>query len=147
MPTLKEITAAALLVPAVQSAAIFVDRHGTSDLELAAAAGIEGPALDGLVSAVRNPEHPIARTMTDAGPSFDVRPINPGGPALRSHLPLGGRGVLAVAHDTALSPDARTAPRGPGDVGASGHRVGGWLSLAGDASRGRLLLVALDDVS
>jgi hypothetical protein len=53
------------------------------------------------------PAHPIARAMTDADATYDVRPMNPGGPALRSHLPLGGLGVLALAHDASLSPDAR----------------------------------------
>lgn len=107
MTPLEEIARAALAVPAIESAAIFVARLGTSDLELAAAAGIEAQALDGLVAAVRNPAHPIALAMTDAGPTFDVPPMNPGGPTLRSHLSLGGLGVLAVAHDTALSTEAR----------------------------------------
>jgi hypothetical protein len=82
---------------------------GSANLELAAAAGIEGPPLDGLVAAVQSPMHPIARAMDDTAPTFDVRPMNPGGPALRSHLPLGGFGVLAVAHDTSLDQVARDA--------------------------------------
>ena len=99
----------------IGSAAIFVARPDTSELELRGVAGISGPALDGLRAAVRNPDHPIRRTMLDDGPTFDVRPMNPGGPALRSHLPLlalvGGRrtavGVLAVAHDQPLDPATR----------------------------------------
>ena len=93
----------------VGSAAIFVPRPGSSALELAAAAGIEGAPLAGLVAAVQNPLHPIARAMHDAGPTFDVHPMNPGGPALRSHLPLGGLGVLAVAHETSVGTDERAA--------------------------------------
>jgi hypothetical protein len=99
----------------VESAALFVVSPNAGDLELVAAAGIEGPARDGLIAAVRNPAHPINRAMTDDGPTFDVRPMNPGGPALRSHLPLVGLrdgrsgvvGVLAVAHENALSADQR----------------------------------------
>ena len=80
-----------------------------------AAAGIEGQALEGLKAAVSNPAHPIAKALTDDGPTFDVRPMAPGGPALRSHLPLvlvrDGRpdvvGVLAVAHDVSLGSEAR----------------------------------------
>lgn len=53
--------------------------------------------------------------MTDHGPTFNVRPMNPGGPALRSHLQVvvlrNGRptvvGVLAVAHEDALSAGQR----------------------------------------
>jgi hypothetical protein len=107
MRDLEELTRQALAIDGIESAAIFVTRPGSSELDLGAAAGIDGPALDGLVAAVKNPVHPIARALTDAGPTYDVEPMNPGGPALRSHLPLGGRGVLAVSHETSLSPDAR----------------------------------------
>lgn len=94
----------------VESAVVFVVTLGSGSLELAAAAGIEGPALDGLVAAVRNPAHPVARTLSDDAPTFDVLPTNPGGPRLRSHLPLrvgggegaGTLGVLAVAHASPL---------------------------------------------
>jgi hypothetical protein len=107
MTTLDDVAQAAVGIGDIESAAIFVSRAGSAALELAAAAGIDGPPLDGLVAAVENPVHPIARAMHDAGPTFDVRPMNPGGPALRSHLPLGGRGVLAVAHDATLSAEDR----------------------------------------
>ena len=107
----------ALGVGGIASAALFSRPSGSSTLELAAAAGIDGPALDGLVAAVRNPEHPVARSLTAAGPIFDVLPTAPGGPALRSHLPIrtahaGEReavGVLAVAHDAPLSDSERSA--------------------------------------
>jgi hypothetical protein len=104
---LDNVAQAAAGIEGVESAAIFTSRPGSAALELAAAAGIQGPPLDGLVAAVQNPAHPIARAMHDAGPTFDVRPMNPGGPALRSHLPLGGLGVLAVAHDAKLDAEAR----------------------------------------
>ena len=98
----------------IESAAIFVVQAGSADLELAAAAGVAGPALDGLIAAVRDPAHPIRKTL-DEGPTYDVPPINPGGPALRTHLPLvasrDGRrvvvGMLALAHEDSLGPEAR----------------------------------------
>ncbi len=100
---MQALARSALDIEGIQSAAIFVRRAGTSELELGAAAGIEGPALHGLVAAVGNPAHPVARALTDPGPTFDVLPMNPGGPKLRSHLPLDGQGVLALAHDAPLS--------------------------------------------
>jgi hypothetical protein len=109
MSDLEEVAQAAQAVDGIESAAVFVAQPGSSDLDLAGAAGIAGPPLDGLVEAVRNPAHPIARAMQDTRPTFDVRPMNPGGPALRSHLPLGGRGVLAVAHERSLSTAGRSA--------------------------------------
>ncbi len=101
----------------IASAVIFVARPDSGVLELAAAAGIEGPALDGLVAAVRNPGHPISRTLLDEAPTYDVKPTAPGGPALRSHLPIRARvdgrstvaGVLALAHQESLDADARAA--------------------------------------
>jgi len=112
---IQDIVALVVAGGVIESAAIFVVRPGSNELTLAAAAGIEGPARDGLVAAVRNPAHPIVRALTDDGPTFDVQPMNPGGPALRSHLPLvapgpGDRsivGVLAVSHDRALTAEER----------------------------------------
>lgn len=95
---LDDIVRSALDIADIESAAIFVVDPFSGGLVLAAAAGIEGPPLDALVAAVQNPMHPIARALHDTDPTFEVRPINPGGPALRSHLPLDGLGVLAVAH-------------------------------------------------
>jgi GAF domain-containing protein len=99
----------------VASAVIFVIEQEHQSLTLAAAAGIAGPPLEALTAAVASPAHPIARTVLDEGPSYDVKPTAPGGPALRSHLPLRPRGagqtetvgVLAVAHDDPLSEDRR----------------------------------------
>jgi hypothetical protein len=108
MTDLDSIVQAALGIDGIESAAIFVPRQGGLGLDLVAAAGIEGPPLDGLVAAVQDRSHPVARAVSDPGSTFDVRPMNPGGPALRSHLPLGGLGVLAVAHDPSLGPEARS---------------------------------------
>ena len=112
---LENVVRSAAAADGIDSAAIFVVAPGSPDLQFAAAEGVEGPALERLITAVQDPAHPINRTLTDDGPTFDVRPINPGGPALRSHLPIvamqDGRravvGVLAVAHDGALATDVR----------------------------------------
>jgi GAF domain-containing protein len=110
-PALAEVAQAATSVGDIESAVIFVVEPDVGILELAAAAGISGPPLDGLVAAVGNPAHPVARAVGDDGPTFDVLPMNPGGPKLRSHLPLraGGEtvGVLAVAHDAPLNGEER----------------------------------------
>ena len=112
---LDQLALAALSIGDIQSAAIFVVAPDPGTLVLGAAAGIEGPALDGLAAAVRNPAHPVARALSDPGPTFDVLPTAPGGPRLRSHLPLrpntggGGAtvGVLAVAHESPLDESSR----------------------------------------
>jgi hypothetical protein len=110
---LQELAERCLSVGDVQSAAIFAVAPGSTMLELEAVAGLDGPALEGLKTAVRNPEHPVARALTDDGPTFDVLPMNPGGPKLRSHLPLVGSdgdavGVLAVSHDAPLDAAERS---------------------------------------
>jgi hypothetical protein len=104
---LQSLAADALTIGEIASAVIFVDGDASGALRLVAAAGIAGPPLEGLVAAVQNPAHPVNRAFDDAGATFDVLPMNPGGPALRSHLPVRGRlraaaralGVLAVAHE------------------------------------------------
>ena len=125
MRALDDIAQAAIGGDGIASAAIFVIGPGASDpqpepgpqLRLAGAAGIAGPPLDGLVAAIRDPRHPIRRSLADAGPAWNVAPMNPGGPALRSHLPLRpagapsgapALGVLALAHDAPLASDARS---------------------------------------
>ncbi|HEV8545244.1 MAG TPA: hypothetical protein VGQ64_03065 [Candidatus Limnocylindrales bacterium] len=55
---LQEVVRSAVADPGVESAALFLVKPGADDLELVAAAGIEGPARDGLIAAVRNPAHP-----------------------------------------------------------------------------------------
>ena len=113
-PELQRVVESAITEAKVESAVIFARRPGSSELELAAAAGIDGPPLERLVEAVRNPAHPISRTVVDQIAGFDVHPTTPGGPALRSHLPFGhdgsrstATGVLAVAHDQMLDANAR----------------------------------------
>ena len=114
---LRNIVRSAVVLEGVGSAAIFGVQPGSSDLELLAAAGIEGPALDALTTAVRNPAHPIARTLVEATATYDVTPTAPGGPALRSHVPLvvrdgqlpRVRGVLAIAHERHADPQTRRA--------------------------------------
>lgn len=106
----------AIALPGVESAAIFV-ANPTGGLDLGASIGVVAPALERLVEAVKNPGHPIARTMAERVVSFDAVPTAPGGPALRSHLPrlIGAAdpaqrrviGVLAVAHDRPLDAEAR----------------------------------------
>jgi len=108
---LTAVVEAAMAVEDIESAAIFVV-SGDRTLQLVAASGIEGAPLDALKAAVLDPAHPIARSLVDDWPSFDVDPVNPGGPRLRSHLPfrndLGDpAGVLAVAHDIALQQPQR----------------------------------------
>jgi hypothetical protein len=114
---LEGIATSALEVPGIESAAIFIVQGGSSTLTFAAAAGVEGSALEALIAAVGNPGHPIARTLSEGHATFDVVPVAPGGPALRSHLPIvverDGRrdpaGVLAVAHDQPLGEAERRA--------------------------------------
>src|SRR3954453_13337190 len=72
----------------VESAALFLAERGTDGLPLATRAGIASPALDGLVAAVAHPAHPIRRTFADALAGWDALPMNPGGPRLRSHVPV-----------------------------------------------------------
>jgi hypothetical protein len=111
----------------IESAVIFAVRRDASELELAAAAGIEGPPLERLAVAVHNAAHPIRRAVSDDRPTFDVQPTAPGGPALRSHLPLVARrhgrptvvGVLAVAHQLSLDPGTRRVLEGLADEAAS----------------------------
>ena len=64
--------------------------------------------------------------MRDTTPTFDVLPMNPGGPALRSHLPMvvtrGGTdsvlGVLALAHDAPIDAVIRPVLQAVADLAA-----------------------------
>ncbi len=117
---LRRAVRSAIEQPGVELAVVFILRPDLTSLELGAAAGIDGPPLERLADAVRNPAHPITRALADDAPSYDVLPTAPGGPALRSHLPLiaerdGSRsaiGVLAVAHQDSLSAHVRQALEG-----------------------------------
>ena len=109
----------------VESAVIVV-LEGPAGLKIIASVGLPDPAVAGLAEALRNPAHPIARTVGDPVPSFDVLPTNPGGPALRSHLPLtvtrGGSdtvlGVLALAHHRPLDAGSRQLLEATADLAA-----------------------------
>jgi GAF domain-containing protein len=98
----------------IESAVIVVaDRPG--GLVIVASVGLGDPAIAGLAEALRDPGHPIAKTVVDPVLSFDVPPTRPGGPALRSHLPLTVTrdgtttvlGVLALAHHRPLDAESR----------------------------------------
>lgn len=95
-------------------------------LRMVASTGLPEPALAGLAEALRNPGHPIARTVREPISTFDVLPTVPGGPALRSHLPLtvtrnGAEtvlGVLALAHHRPLDRDSRLLIQAAADLAA-----------------------------
>jgi hypothetical protein len=98
------------------SGAIVVVERPSGGLGIAASFGLGAEAAAGLAHAIENPGHPIARTIATPVPSFNVLPTVPGGPVLRSHVPLtvtrSGAdvvlGVLALAHDRPL--DEETWP-------------------------------------
>ena len=110
----------------VGSAAVVVVDPMADRLDIAASHGLGDEAAAGLAAAVNRPGHPIARTVADAVASFNVLPTAPGGPALRSHLPLVVRrdgadtvlGVLALAHDRPFEADAWPLLRAGADLAA-----------------------------
>jgi hypothetical protein len=110
----------------VESAAVFIVNDPLDPLEIAATIGLEDAAIARLAAAVRNPQHPIARTLAAPVPTFDVLPTAPGGPALRSHLPLIVRrdgndsvlGVLALAHDHPIDQGMRALVQAGADLAA-----------------------------
>jgi hypothetical protein len=99
----------------VESAVILVPSEGRDGLEIVASFGLQDAAVAGLAAAVGNPGHPIVRTFATPVASFDVLPTAPGGPALRTHIPLvvtrGSSeivlGVLALAHEQPIDPVMR----------------------------------------
>ena len=109
-----------------ESAAILIPSGGRDRLSIAASFGLPDSALAGLVAAVGNPGHPIARAFTTPAASFDVLPTAPGGPALRTHVPLvvirdGSEvvlGVLALAHDHPIDPEMRPVLQAGADLAA-----------------------------
>lgn len=110
----------------VESAVIMVVTEPSGALVVAASVGLAEPAIVGLVAAVGDPRHPIARTVALPVPSFDVLPTRPGGPALRSHVPLtvarGGTqtvlGVLALAHNLPIAAEMRPLLEAGADLAA-----------------------------
>jgi GAF domain-containing protein len=109
----------------VESAVVVVV-DGPDRLRIVASSGLPEPTIAALGEALRNPAHPIARTVGDPVPSFDVLPTAPGGPALRSHLPLmvtrkGSDtvlGVLALAHHRPLDAGSRQLLEATADLAA-----------------------------
>lgn len=119
-----EVASAAIVIPGDDGA-----------LEIAVAFGLDEAAAAGLTEAMRRPTHPVTRTFSEPSPTFDVQPTAPGGPALRSHLPLiatrGGRdrvlGVLALAHERPIEPALRPVLLAGADLAAVAierHRPG-----------------------
>ena len=117
----------------VESAAIVAPDPSSGRLAIVASVGLGEPALAGLTEALRDPGHPIARTLGDPVPTFDVLPTRPGGPALRSHVPLivtrAGAdrvlGVLALAHHQSLEPGSRQLIEAAADLAAVALERGG----------------------
>jgi GAF domain-containing protein len=116
----------------VESAAIIAPDPSSGRLVIVSSIGLGDPAVAGLTEALRDPDHPIARTLGDPVPTFDVLPTRPGGPALRSHLPLmvtrdGSNavlGVLALAHHHPLEADARQLLVAAADLAAVALETG-----------------------
>lgn len=110
----------------VESAAIVAPDPSSDRLVIVASVGLGEPALAGLTDALRDPSHPIARTLGDLAATFDVLPTRPGGPALRSHLPLivtrdgsdRALGVLALAHHRPIDPASRQLIAAAADLAA-----------------------------
>jgi hypothetical protein len=119
-----EVASAAIVIPGADGA-----------LEIAVRFGLDEAAAAGLTEAMRRPTHPVTRSFSEPAPTFDVQPTVPGGPALRSHLPLiatrGGRdrvlGVLALAHEHPIEPALRPVLLAGADLAAVAierHRPG-----------------------
>jgi len=125
-PTLQMLLASLAEQLEVASAVITIVTEDPDHLAIVASVGLEDAAIGGLAAAVRDPGHPIARTVTTPVSWFDVSPTRPGGPALRSHLPLivtrdGSDvvlGVLALAHDRPIDPAMRPLVQAVADLAA-----------------------------
>ncbi len=125
-PTLRTMLAAISDTFEVASGAVVVPATGSVSLEIASSLGLDDAAAAGLTEAMRRPDHPVARTFSDPTPTYDVTPMNPGGPALRSHLPLVVRrdgvdrtvGVLALAYDHPIDIDGRPTLEAVADLAA-----------------------------
>jgi GAF domain-containing protein len=106
--------------------AVIVIASEAGGLEVVATFGLGDAAAAGLAEDIRRGEHPIAKAFGDPTPSLDFRPAAPGGPALRSHLPLivtRGEtdrvvGILALAHDHPLDPELRPVLEAGADLAA-----------------------------
>jgi GAF domain-containing protein len=111
---------------AVASAAVVATDVDHTRLEIVASHGLRDADVAGLARAIGNPAHPIARTIAEPTPTFDVAPTVPGGPALRSHLPLvvvrdgssNVLGVLALAYEDPFDADTRRVLQAVADLAA-----------------------------
>ena len=110
----------------VGSAAIVARRGDGEGVEIIASFGLDERAAAGLSEAIARPTHPIARTFAEPTASYDLTPVNPGGPKLRSHLPLivtrdGSEklvGVLALAHEDPIDAEDRPVLEAVADLAA-----------------------------
>lgn len=115
----------------IASAVIVVRAPDTGELAIVGSAGLGDQAATGLLAAMQDPTHPIVRTFAEPAPSFDVLPTRPGGPALRSHLPLiiGPTdvptvvGVLALAHAEPIDEGSRALLSAVTDLAAATLRM------------------------
>jgi hypothetical protein len=114
------------------------------ELKIVAAVGLGEPAATGLTEAMRHPRHPIRRTAADATTAIDVAPTQPGGPALRSHVPLTVTrdgdvvvlGVLALAHQEPLGAASQPILEAIADLAAVAmERDSGGSQAAGFSRR------------
>jgi hypothetical protein len=120
----------------IDSAVVVLPSGPSGDLAVSASVGLPDPALNGLMAAMRDPGHPIARTFRDPVATWDVPPTRPGGPALRSHVALtnerGGAhsvvGVLALAYEEPLEAEARH------DIERAATRIAETMDPTGNAS-------------
>ena len=111
---------------AAGSAAVLVLEGPPTHLVVAASVGLPDAAVTALEAAAADPGHPLARTVATRMSSFDVLPTAPGGPALRSHVPLlitrrgseTALGVLALAHDRSIDPNLRPILQAGADLAA-----------------------------
>jgi diguanylate cyclase (GGDEF)-like protein len=110
--SLEQLLAALTDAVGAQSAVIFGQDPDRPTVEPIASHGLDPASLESLTNAVTSlSEHPIRRSIAEGSVGFDVKPLQAGGPALRSHLPLVVTrdevdlplGVLAIAHEKPLT--------------------------------------------
>ena len=124
---LERLLRAAIEATGAERAVIFVQHPDRTELGVAASIGVDGADLERLASDVtKNEDHPIRRALAERAAAFDVEPIRPGGPALRSHVPLvvtrddidAPLGVLALAHAAPLDAPSRRLAVAVADLAA-----------------------------
>ena len=125
-PGLQVLTDALARAAGAASAVIVIPAGRAGGLAVAASFGLGDAPRTALATAILNPDHPIARTAATGQAGFDVLPTAPGGPALRSHLPLVSTrdgadtvlGVLALAHERPIPPALRPLLQSGADLAA-----------------------------